>query len=216
MWDTQIEPLFIPYSEFEEVFASLEGASDGQIKAQIYQEKDGTELYLANAGRFNVEAFMGWSNLEILIDKNKIISIPDFNHSQIQTLIGSIGIHRGYDIWIPNNDRNKLDWQLAQRFICKNHLPERYVRVFEVIKQVDVLWLIIQTDLLNDEHPSTIICPITTNVKNDIEILRVHLKRSQLDKQSDILVDQIRAVDNRRLLKKIGNLTKDRKRKIKR
>lgn len=141
LWDTQIEPLFIPYAEFEEVFASLEAASDGQIKAQIYQEKDGTELYLANAGRFNVEAFMGWSNLEILIDTNKIISIPDFNHSQIQTLIGSIGIHRGYDIWIPNSDRNKLDWQLAQRFICKNDLPERYLRVFEIIKQVDVLWL---------------------------------------------------------------------------
>ncbi len=75
--------------------------------------------------------------------------------------------------------------------------------------------VIIQTDLLNDEHPSTIICPITTNVKNDIEILRVHLKRSQLDKQSDILVDQIRAVDNRRLLKKIGHLTKDQKEKLK-
>jgi mRNA interferase MazF len=75
--------------------------------------------------------------------------------------------------------------------------------------------VIIQTDLLNDEHPSTIICPVTTNVKSDIEILRVHLKRSQLDKQSDILVDQIRAVDNRRLLKKIGQLTKDQKEKLK-
>lgn len=141
LWDTQSEPLFIPYSEFEEVFASLEPASDGQLKAQIYQEKDGTELYIANAGRFNVEAFMGWSNLELLIDTNKIISIPDFSHSQIQTLIGCIGIHRGYDIWIPNNDRNKLDWQLAEKFISKNDLPERYERVFDIIKQVDVLWL---------------------------------------------------------------------------
>ena len=75
--------------------------------------------------------------------------------------------------------------------------------------------VIIQTDLLNDEHPSTIICPVTTNVKSDIEILRVHLKRSQLDKQSDILVDQIRAVDNRRLLKRISQLTKDQKEKLK-
>ena len=137
LWDTQTEPLFLPYSEFEEVFASLEPASDGQIKAQIYQEKDGTELYLANAGRFNVEAFMGWSNLDLLIDKSKILSIPDFSHSQIQTFIGSIGVHRGYDIWIPNIDRNKLDWNLTQKFICKNDLPERYVRVFDVIKQVD-------------------------------------------------------------------------------
>ena len=178
LWDTQIEPLFIPYSEFEEVFASLEGASDGQIKAQIYQEKDGTELYLANAGRFNVEAFMGWSNLEILIDKNKIISIPDFNHSQIQTLIGSIGIHRGYDIWIPNNDRNKLDWQLAQRFICKNDLPERYVRVFEVIKQVDVLWLKRGSSELSAmfevEHSTTIYSGLLRF--NDLHLIEPNLK----------------------------------------
>ena len=35
LWDIQKEPLFIPYSEFEEVFSVLEPASDGQIKAQI-------------------------------------------------------------------------------------------------------------------------------------------------------------------------------------
>ncbi|HMW31810.1 MAG TPA: hypothetical protein PLG25_00165 [bacterium] len=141
LWDTQTEPLFIPYEEFEEVFSGLEPASDGQIKAQIYQEKDGTELYIANAGRFNVEAFIGWSILNLIVDKNKIIAIPDFSHSQIQTLIGSIGVHHGYDIWIPNIDRNKLDWQLAEKFICKNDLPDRYEKVFDVIKQVDVLWL---------------------------------------------------------------------------
>ena len=178
LWDTQIEPLFIPYSEFEEVFASLEAASDGQIKAQIYQEKDGTELYLANAGRFNVEAFMGWSNLEILIDTNKIISIPDFNHSQIQTLIGSIGIHRGYDIWIPNNDRNKLDWQLTQRFTCKNDLPERYLRVFEVIKQVDVLWLKRGSSELSAmfevEHSTTIYSGLLRF--NDLHLIEPNLK----------------------------------------
>lgn len=141
LWDTQIEPLFIPYSEFEEVFSVLEPASDGQIKAQIYHEKDGTELYIANSGRFNVEGFIGWSNFDLLIDKSKIVSFPDFSHSQMQTLIGSIGIHRGYDIWIPNNDRIKLDWEIAEKFKCKNDLPERYFRVFNVIKQIDVLWL---------------------------------------------------------------------------
>jgi len=69
--------------------------------------------------------------------------------------------------------------------------------------------VIIQTDLLNDTHLSTIICPITSNVKTEIEILRVHLKKSQLDKASDILIDQIRAIDNKRLLQKIGRLSQD-------
>lgn len=137
----ELNLLFIPYSEFEEVFSVLEPASDGQIKAQVYQEKDGIELYIANAGRFNVEGFVGWNNFDLLIDKNKIISFPDFSHSQIQTLIGSIGVHRGYDIWIPNIDRSKLDWKLAEKFVCKNDLPERYLRVKDVVREVDVLWL---------------------------------------------------------------------------
>lgn len=67
--------------------------------------------------------------------------------------------------------------------------------------------VIIQTDLLNDQHLSTIICPITTNIQPGIDLLRVHLRKSQLDKSSDILVDQIRAIDNKRLLQKIGQLT---------
>lgn len=75
--------------------------------------------------------------------------------------------------------------------------------------------VIIQTDLLNKEHPSTIICPVTTNVKNELNILRVHLKKGQLDRQSDILVDQIRAIDNKRLIKKLGKLTKEQTQKLK-
>lgn len=67
--------------------------------------------------------------------------------------------------------------------------------------------VIIQTDLLNESHLSSIICPITSNVKPEIELLRVHLNKAQLKEPSDILVDQIRAIDNKRLLKKISRLT---------
>lgn len=75
--------------------------------------------------------------------------------------------------------------------------------------------VIIQTDLLNETHLSTIICPITTNVNKKIELLRVHLKAGQLDNISDILVDQIRAIDNRRLIKKLGQLNKEQKLRLK-
>ena len=74
--------------------------------------------------------------------------------------------------------------------------------------------VVVQTDLLNDTHLSTLICPITTNVQPEIELLRVHLKKGQLDKLSDILVDQIRAIDNTRFIEKIGHLTKDQKIKL--
>ena len=69
--------------------------------------------------------------------------------------------------------------------------------------------LIVQTNLLNNEHPSVIICPVTTNVEKDSDILRVHIRKgiANLKIESDIMIDQIRAVDNRRLLNKIGELT---------
>ncbi len=72
--------------------------------------------------------------------------------------------------------------------------------------------VIVQTDLLNKiPHPSTIICPITTNVKKDAEVLRVHLIKgtANLDHDCDIMIDQLRAIDNKRLIKKLGTLPKD-------
>ena len=69
--------------------------------------------------------------------------------------------------------------------------------------------LIVQTNLLNKiPHPSTIVCPITTNVNKDSEILRVHLKKgtANLNQACDIMIDQIRAIDNKRLTKRIGIL----------
>ena len=69
--------------------------------------------------------------------------------------------------------------------------------------------VVIQTNLLNKiPHPSTIVCPITTNVKKDAEILRVHIEKgtANLRQDSDIMIDQIRAIDNKRLTTKIGVL----------
>lgn len=69
--------------------------------------------------------------------------------------------------------------------------------------------LIIQTNLLNKiHHPSTIICPITTNVQKDSDVLRIHLGKgiANLQEDCDIMLDQIRAIDNKRLVKKIGDL----------
>ena len=71
--------------------------------------------------------------------------------------------------------------------------------------------VIIQTDLLTESgHPSTIICPLTTNVIPDASILRVHLSKKEAGttKPSDILVDQVRAIDNKRFVEKLGTLDK--------
>jgi hypothetical protein len=140
LWDSQTAPVFVPFSDFEDVFSSLTPASDGQFKCQIYHD-DGLELYIANAGRFSIEGFYGWGKIDGLIEKNKITNMPDFNHSQIQTFIGSIGATKGYDVWIPANDRNKMDWTLTDRFSCRDELPARYRPIDDVAREIDVVWL---------------------------------------------------------------------------
>jgi len=177
LWNNQSEPIFIPFSDFEDVFNSLKPASDGQFKVQIYQD-EGIELYIANAGRFNVEGFYGWHNLDSLIDKNKLSILPDFNHSQIQTIIGSIGIIKGYDIWIPQNDRNRLDWDLAEKFICRSELPSRYEKVDDVIREVDVVWLQRGASELRAMFEVEHSTPIYTGLLrfNDLHLIEPHLK----------------------------------------
>ena len=72
--------------------------------------------------------------------------------------------------------------------------------------------LVVQTNLLNNiAHPSTIICPMTTNIQKDSNILRVHLTIGMANvlEDCDIMIDQIRSIDNKRLIRKIGNLPID-------
>lgn len=71
--------------------------------------------------------------------------------------------------------------------------------------------LIMQTNLLNKFHSSTIIIPLTTNIKLSSKKLRIHLKKgtANLKQDCDIMIDQIRAIDNKRLVKKIGTLPPD-------
>lgn len=64
------------------------------------------------------------------------------------------------------------------------------------------------SDLLNGFHPSIVVCPLTSRVVPEVEWLRVHLPAGVqgLAFASDVLVDQIRALDRRRLLEKLGVL----------
>jgi mRNA interferase MazF len=66
--------------------------------------------------------------------------------------------------------------------------------------------IIVQSDLLNKHHFSSIICPITSNVQQETEILRIHLKKGccGLNEGCDVMIDQVRSIDNRRLIKKVG------------
>ncbi|UXX80046.1 type II toxin-antitoxin system PemK/MazF family toxin [Reichenbachiella carrageenanivorans] len=78
--------------------------------------------------------------------------------------------------------------------------------------------LIVQSNLLSDVgHPSTLICPITTNVNADLKILRVALAIGEggLDRPSDVIIDQLRAVDNKRLITRKGKIATESIKKVK-
>ena len=62
--------------------------------------------------------------------------------------------------------------------------------------------LIIQNQALLDAgHPSTLVIPLTTILIENAAPLRLRLSaRDRLDRDSDLLIDQIRAIDNQRLV----------------
>ena len=76
--------------------------------------------------------------------------------------------------------------------------------------------IVIQTDMLNKIHPSTIVLPVTTKVIKDVSILRIPIGKdeSNLKEDSDIIIDQIRAIDNQRIIKHIGELSEEHQQKI--
>jgi mRNA interferase MazF len=63
--------------------------------------------------------------------------------------------------------------------------------------------LVIQSQALLDVgHPSTLVIPLTTNLVDDAEPLRIRVAAAgRLPKPSDLLMDQMRAIDNGRLVK---------------
>ena len=68
--------------------------------------------------------------------------------------------------------------------------------------------LIVQAQaLLDGGHPSTLVIPLTTRLVLGAEPLRIRVPAAgDLERDSDALIDQLRAIDNRRLVQ--GPLTR--------
>lgn len=66
--------------------------------------------------------------------------------------------------------------------------------------------VIVQTNKLNGKHNSTVICPITTKLRPTSVLLRIRLLAPEggITHDSEIMVDQLRAIGNARLIKKLG------------
>jgi mRNA interferase MazF len=68
--------------------------------------------------------------------------------------------------------------------------------------------VIYQNDELNhNDYPTTIIIPLSTALIDDAEPIRMRIsKRKNLKEDSDIVITQIRAIDNNRLIEKVASL----------
>ncbi len=141
LWDGQPAPLLIPYAAFEDVFTSLTPAQDGQFKVQVYSNDACTELYIAGAGRFNVDGYFGWNELNAPVDPSTRSAASLLTHSQVQTLLGAIGFAKGNDIWCPSVDRPGLDWSMTKPFPLQDKLPARFDPVRVVLSEIDVVWV---------------------------------------------------------------------------
>ena len=63
--------------------------------------------------------------------------------------------------------------------------------------------LIVQAQALLDVgHPSTLVAPLTTRLVGNADPLRIRIAATgNLQRDSDALIDQLRAIDNRRLVR---------------
>ena len=77
--------------------------------------------------------------------------------------------------------------------------------------------LIFQIDDLNhSDYPTTIVIPFTTVLIDDAEPIRMRiLKRESLIKDSDLIITQIRSIDNSRLIEKVASFTPEEYIKVK-
>jgi mRNA interferase MazF len=69
--------------------------------------------------------------------------------------------------------------------------------------------VVVQADLFNDSHASVVLCPLSSDIRN-LPLFRVMLPAANvrgLDKDSEVMVDKIGAVDRRRVRRRIGRLS---------
>ena len=78
------------------------------------------------------ETFLGWHEIEVAIQPDRRERPCELSHSQIQTLIGALGFEKGYNVWLPPNNRCQMDWSIAKQFIPHKELPSGFKEVRSV------------------------------------------------------------------------------------
>ena len=71
-------------------------------------------------------------------------------------------------------------------------------------------------DLNHNKYPTTITIPLTTSLIDEAEPIRMRIsKREKLLKDSDLILTQVRSIDNSRFIEKVATVTTEEYNKIK-
>lgn len=139
--DDGSEPIFLPYAVFEEVFHQISPASDGQYKIRLLRGHGTRELYVPRRGRFNVNAYTGLETIRQGIEAGRLRERRDLTHCQIQTMLGAIGVIKGYEVFVPANDARTLDWSLTPRYPLRDTIPAGFADIHPILSEIDVIWV---------------------------------------------------------------------------
>jgi hypothetical protein len=137
--DDENKIFLVPFNIYEIYFNQTPPSVDGQYKTNIHFKKQGTVLDFANMPKFNADGYLGIEPLFTITQKN--IKVPELTHYQLQSLIGSIGSMKGYDIWFPVNDRERIDKTIIDNSKIIYQLPSFRKDVDNIISEIDVIWL---------------------------------------------------------------------------
>jgi hypothetical protein len=188
-------PVCIPYADFEDVFRSLEPASDGQFKVQLVVRNDSRQLFIARRGRFDIEGYVGTSLLEKSIETGRLRPMCDLSHSQVQTLLAGVGHYKGFDVWIPNHDVATLDWTRTPRFPIASSIPPGFGKIAPILSEIDVVWISSHSNkveaLFEVEHSTPIYSGLLRF--NDVLLTMPHLAHFHVvsnDKRRDVFMRQ--------------------------
>ena len=103
-----------------------------------FYKPTGNDIYFAGIGKFNSESYNDINNILNLSDTK--IQIPELSHTQVQSLISSIGIKKGYNIWVPESDKIKIDNNIVDTAKVINKLPSFSKEIDNIISEIDVIW----------------------------------------------------------------------------
>jgi hypothetical protein len=137
--DNEKDNVFLPFHRYESFFLTTLPSLDGQYKTNLYIKPTGREIYFSGVGKFKVDSYTHTDALLNLTKTN--VAVPELSHTQVQSLLGSIGIAKGFKIWFPDSDKDKIDMGVVDKSKVIERLPSFGNEIDHIIAEIDVIWL---------------------------------------------------------------------------